>query len=133
VEIVTEPQPLDLVATERHHQRAAFAIIDAVAAMRLKRGAKLGPQALAFERKREEVVTAGLVALTFGIVSTESHGWTSMRTLGSMLLGVALIALLADAEARSGAILTERVSGARSGLRRKQPDRNDEASLLAPH
>jgi EmrB/QacA subfamily drug resistance transporter len=39
------------------------------------------------------VVTAGLVALTYGIVSTESHGWTSVQTLGPMLVGLALIGL----------------------------------------
>jgi EmrB/QacA subfamily drug resistance transporter len=36
-------------------------------------------------------VTLGLVVLTYGIVGTESHGWTSARTLATLGAGVALL------------------------------------------
>jgi EmrB/QacA subfamily drug resistance transporter len=37
-------------------------------------------------------VTAGLVALTYGIVSTDSHAWGSPLVLGLMAIGAALVA-----------------------------------------
>jgi len=38
------------------------------------------------------VITAGLTSLTYGIVSTHEHGWTSAQTLIPMIGGVLLIA-----------------------------------------
>jgi EmrB/QacA subfamily drug resistance transporter len=45
-------------------------------------------------------VTVGLVALVFGIVRTEEHGWGAAATLVPMLIGVALIAVFIAIEAR---------------------------------
>jgi EmrB/QacA subfamily drug resistance transporter len=45
-------------------------------------------------------VTAGLVALTYGIVETEAHGWTSLRTLATLGLGVGLLGAFVLIEAR---------------------------------
>src|SRR6185369_15797696 len=45
-------------------------------------------------------VTAGLVVLTYGIVQTDVHGWTSARTLITIALGRALLATFALIESR---------------------------------
>lgn len=45
-------------------------------------------------------VTAGLVALTYGIVSTDSHAWGSPLVLGLMAVGVALVAAFLWVESR---------------------------------
>jgi EmrB/QacA subfamily drug resistance transporter len=45
-------------------------------------------------------VTAGLVALTFGIVRTDTEGWGSLATLGPMAAGLALLALFVAIEGR---------------------------------
>ncbi len=45
-------------------------------------------------------VTLGLVGLTYGIVSTEQHGWTAARTLVPLLVGLGLLALFVGIEAR---------------------------------
>jgi EmrB/QacA subfamily drug resistance transporter len=45
-------------------------------------------------------VTAGLVALTFGIVRTDTEGWGSATTLGPMIGGLALLALFLTIEGR---------------------------------
>ncbi|MGI8677720.1 MAG: MFS transporter [Jatrophihabitans sp.] len=45
-------------------------------------------------------VTGGLVALTYGIVSTESHGWGSAFVLGFIGLGVVLIGAFLTVERR---------------------------------
>ena len=54
VQFVAEPQPLDLVAAERHDQRAAVAEIDGATGLRLERAAECGHMALAFQRQREQ-------------------------------------------------------------------------------
>ena len=45
-------------------------------------------------------VTAGLSALVYGIVSTDTHGWASAETLVSLAVGLALIATFLAIEAR---------------------------------
>jgi EmrB/QacA subfamily drug resistance transporter len=45
-------------------------------------------------------VTSGLVALTFGIVRTDTEGWGSVTTLGPMAAGLALLGLFALIEGR---------------------------------
>src|SRR4051812_16890198 len=45
-------------------------------------------------------VTGGLVALTYGIVETDAHGWTSLRTLVTLGLGLALLATFVFIEGR---------------------------------
>jgi EmrB/QacA subfamily drug resistance transporter len=45
-------------------------------------------------------VTAGLIALTFGIVRTDQHGWGSLQTLGPMAAGLALLAVFLVIEGR---------------------------------
>ena len=45
-------------------------------------------------------VTAGLVVLTYGIVETDTHGWGSARTLVTLGIGVALLALFLLIEGR---------------------------------
>ncbi|MDT3399276.1 MFS transporter [Streptomyces sp. B1866] len=51
------------------------------------------------------LVTAGVAALAYGIVGTESHGWTSFASLGPMAAGLALIAVFVAVEARTRAPL----------------------------
>jgi EmrB/QacA subfamily drug resistance transporter len=46
-------------------------------------------------------VTAGLIALVYGIVSTEQEGWTSPETLGFLALAVVLLAAFVVIERRS--------------------------------
>jgi hypothetical protein len=58
---MAETQPLHLVATERHHQGAVLAKIDAAAGLRLTCRAKLRPLPLAFEGEREEIVAPRFV------------------------------------------------------------------------
>src|SRR5205085_12681407 len=45
-------------------------------------------------------VTAGLVAVTYGIVSTEQHGWTSAQTLVPLAAGLVLLGLFGLIETR---------------------------------
>jgi EmrB/QacA subfamily drug resistance transporter len=45
-------------------------------------------------------VTGGLVALVYGIVETESHGWTSVQTLGPVVLAAVLLAAFVVIETR---------------------------------
>ncbi|WP_420907416.1 MFS transporter [Streptomyces scabichelini] len=51
------------------------------------------------------LVTAGLATLAYGIVQTESEGWTSSATLAPLLAGAALIGLFLLVEARTKAPL----------------------------
>jgi len=46
-------------------------------------------------------VTAGLLVLVFGIVKAQEYGWTSLRTLGTGALAVALLAAFVAIEYRS--------------------------------
>ena len=59
------------------------------------------------------VITAGLTSLTYGIVSTHEHGWTSAQTLIPMIAGVLLIAAFVAIESSSppGRSSTSRSSG----------------------
>src|SRR5215208_4810925 len=45
-------------------------------------------------------VTLGLVVLTYGIVETDSHGWGSTRTLLTLAVGAALLAVFLVVEGR---------------------------------
>ena len=44
--------------------------------------------------------TGGAVAIVYSLISAPDHGWTSARTIGGLVLGAALIALLARTELR---------------------------------
>ncbi|CAN5124051.1 MFS transporter [soil metagenome] len=44
--------------------------------------------------------TGGAVAIVYSLISAPEHGWTSVRTIGGLALGAALIALLARTELR---------------------------------
>src|SRR5215467_14015948 len=61
VQIMSETQPLHLIAAERHHQSAALAKIDITTRLRLQRHAKQRPLPLAFEGEREEIVASRLM------------------------------------------------------------------------
>ena len=50
-------------------------------------------------------VTAGLVVVTYAIVGTEEHGWSSARTLGLLAAGAALLAAFVAVERRAAAPL----------------------------
>lgn len=45
-------------------------------------------------------ITGGLIAVVYGIVSTDAHAWTSGLVLGSLALGVALLAIFFVIETR---------------------------------
>ncbi|WP_449343670.1 MFS transporter [Streptomyces polygonati] len=47
------------------------------------------------------LVTCGVSALAYGIAESESHGWTSGRSLGPILGGLAILALFTFVEART--------------------------------
>ncbi len=58
------------------------------------------------ERRRLDLpgavtVTAGLSVLVYGIVSTNTHPWGSARTVGTLMIGFALLALFVAIEART--------------------------------
>ena len=57
-------------------------------------------RARSFDLAGAVTVTAGLVALVFGIVRTEAYGWGSVQTLGPMAAGLALIAVFLVIEGR---------------------------------
>jgi len=46
------------------------------------------------------LVTGGLVALVYGIVSTDTQGWTSVRTVLTLAVGVVLLAAFLLVEGR---------------------------------
>src|SRR4051794_30714797 len=48
-------------------------------------------------------VTAGLVGLTYGIVSSEQHGWSDPQTVGALAAGVLLLAAFFLVESRLAA------------------------------
>jgi predicted MFS family arabinose efflux permease len=50
-------------------------------------------------------VTSGLVVLVYGIVKAQSYGWGSGRTIGTLALGAALLAVFVAIERRSPAPL----------------------------
>ncbi len=60
-----------------------------------------------FDALGATTVTAGLLALVFGIVKAQAWGWGSEKTLGVIALGVALLAIFVALEARSPAPLVK--------------------------
>ncbi|GAA4626125.1 hypothetical protein GCM10023196_033080 [Actinoallomurus vinaceus] len=46
------------------------------------------------------LITPGLAALVYGMVSTNDHGWTGASTLGSVAAAAVLITLFAVQQAR---------------------------------
>jgi EmrB/QacA subfamily drug resistance transporter len=60
-----------------------------------------------FDAAGATTVTAGLLAIVFGIVKAQSWGWGSGRTLGVLAVGVALIAAFVLLESRSAAPLVK--------------------------
>ncbi len=53
-----------------------------------------------FDALGAALITAGLIAVTFGIVRTDTLGWGSPGVLGPLAIGVALVAAFAYVEAR---------------------------------
>ncbi len=60
-----------------------------------------------FDAAGATTVTAGLLAIVFGIVKAQPWGWGSDRTLGVLALGVILLASFVLIESRSGAPLVK--------------------------
>jgi EmrB/QacA subfamily drug resistance transporter len=58
-----------------------------------------------FDLAGATTVTAGLVVLVYGIVKAQSYGWGSGRTIGTLALGAALLAIFVAIERRSPAPL----------------------------
>src|SRR3954447_4147528 len=76
-------------------------IIVAAAALRVVgRGRRDAAAARSFDLAGALTVTAGLVVLTYGIVETDTHGWTSARTIITLGLGAALLATFTFIEGR---------------------------------
>src|SRR3954468_2484548 len=69
-----------------------------------------------FDMAGAVTVTAGLVALCYGIVRTDVKGWGSAETVGAMALGVALLGLFLFIEGRLSArpLVPLRVFGSRT-------------------
>jgi EmrB/QacA subfamily drug resistance transporter len=60
-----------------------------------------------FDAAGATTVTAGLLAIVFGIVKAQTWGWGSGRTLGVLAVGIALIAVFVLLESRSAAPLVK--------------------------
>src|ERR1700679_1505104 len=60
-----------------------------------------------FDAAGATTVTAGLLAIVFGIVKAQTWGWGSGRTLGVLAVGVALVAVFVFLESRSAAPLVK--------------------------
>jgi EmrB/QacA subfamily drug resistance transporter len=60
-----------------------------------------------FDAVGATTVTAGLLAIVFGIVKAQAWGWGSTKTLGVMVGGALLLALFVAIEARSAAPLVK--------------------------
>jgi EmrB/QacA subfamily drug resistance transporter len=60
-----------------------------------------------FDAAGATTVTAGLLAIVFGIVKAQSWGWGSGKTLGVLAVGVALVAVFVFLESRSTAPLVK--------------------------
>ncbi len=58
-----------------------------------------------FDAAGAATVTAGLLAIVFGIVKAQAWGWGGARTIGVLALGVALLAVFVALEVRSPAPL----------------------------
>jgi EmrB/QacA subfamily drug resistance transporter len=79
-------------------------LVGAVVALRVVRsGARDRGAARDFDLTGALTGTAGLVALTYGIVGTERYGWGSPRTLLTLLLGVVLLGAFVLVEGRLAA------------------------------
>ncbi|MCW2957660.1 MAG: drug resistance transporter, EmrB/QacA subfamily [Solirubrobacterales bacterium] len=65
----------------------------AVAAIRVMHAATPRTERRRFDLAGAFTVTAGLVALTYGIVGTERHGWGSAQTLMTIAIGLMLLAV----------------------------------------
>ncbi len=79
-------------------------IAAAVAALRIVPvGRHEAPKRGSFDLLGALTVTGGLVALTYGIVETEQHGWGSLRTIVTIGLGLALLATFLFIEGRLAA------------------------------
>jgi EmrB/QacA subfamily drug resistance transporter len=60
-----------------------------------------------FDAAGATTVTAGLLAIVFGIVKAQSWGWGSGKTLGVLAVGIALIVVFVFLESRSAAPLVK--------------------------
>ncbi len=60
-----------------------------------------------FDAAGATTVTAGLLAIVFGIVKAQAWGWGSGKTLGVLAFGVALLAIFVALESRSSAPLVK--------------------------
>jgi len=60
-----------------------------------------------FDAAGATTITAGLLAIVFGIVKAETWGWGSEKTLGVLALGVVLLAIFVLQESRSPAPLVK--------------------------
>lgn len=89
----------------------ALAALRVVAAGARDRGARKH-----FDLAGALTVTAGLVVLVYGIVETERHGWTSARTLLTLLVGATLLGAFLVIEARVAArpLVPLRIFGSRA-------------------
>ena len=59
----------------------------------------LGRRERSFDLAGAITVTAGLVLVTYGVVASHRHGWTSVATVAPLLVGLDLLALFALIEA----------------------------------
>jgi EmrB/QacA subfamily drug resistance transporter len=77
-----------------------IAIVAALAALRLVHDVERDPTAQRhYDVAGAVTVTAGLVALVYGIVRTDVHGWGSAETLVPMAIGLVLLAVFVMIEA----------------------------------
>ncbi len=60
-----------------------------------------------FDAAGATTITAGLLAIVFGIVKAETWGWGSEKTLGVMTLGIVLLGIFVAQETRSPAPLVK--------------------------
>ena len=78
-----------------------IAIVAAYAALRLVHDVERDTEAARhYDVAGAVTVTGGLVALVYGIVRTDVHGWGSVQTLGPMAVGLVLLAVFVLIEAR---------------------------------
>jgi EmrB/QacA subfamily drug resistance transporter len=77
-----------------------ISIVAAAAAYRLVHDVERRAGARHYDVAGAVTVTAGLVALVYGIVRTDVKGWGSAETLGPMIAGLVLLAVFVYIEAR---------------------------------
>ncbi len=87
----------------------------ALAATRVLVGGRAPRTGRHFDLAGAITVTVGLVVLTYAIVGSEQHGWGSVRTLGLMGAGVALLGVFTFVEGRLAAapLVPLRIFGSR--------------------